>query len=259
MDISVIIPVHNDVRIKRCVESIDEDVEVIASMNCPTSEIEEIVREIGIKSCIIGEKSLSKAYNVGVQKSTKENVLFMDSDCVFKKGSLSRLYEKMGSYRIAKGKIIFNYNSYISSIISKGREFTTSESPQLFIPLLMVHKSIFDEVGDFNENMQFSSCCDFSDKVLAKRIPWVYVPAAQIVHDPLSIKADLRSAYRYGAGRSQKHRSRGVVRKPPYLEELKDYLIRGSKEKGIVTGLYLTLWYGTFTAGFLHQEFRSRK
>lgn len=254
MDVSIIIPVHDDIRIERCVNSIDEEVEVIASMNNPTGEVEKIVRELGIKRCTIPVQSLSKAYNCGISTSTQRYVLFMDSDCIFEKGCIKRLRDNMGANRIARGRTVFSYNSGLSRIISRAREFTTSESPNLYIPLLMIDRSVFDDVGLFNEQMVFTSDCDFSDRVKGMGLPYFDVPTARIIHDPLDPLSDLRSAFRYGTGRSQKHRSRGHVKKPAYLRELRDYLIRGSKEKGLMTGLYLSLWYLAFTCGFLSEE-----
>jgi hypothetical protein len=254
MDLTIIIPVCDDLRIERCIKSIDEDVEIIVSMNNPTEKIKKLINRLGVDSCQIAKQSLSKAYNEGIKKSTKNHILITDSDCVFKKGSIQKLYSKINRYEIVKGKIIFRHNSFMSKIISKGREFTTSDTPNLYIPLLLINKSVFEKIGYFNENMEFTSDCDFSDKAKKAGIDFYYEPEAQIIHEPLNIKSDLRSAFRYGTGRSQKHRSRGIKKKISYFSELNNYFVEGSSNKGFLVGLYLLLWGIFFMGGFVSQE-----
>ena len=81
LNLSIVIPAYNDVRLGKCLKSIDENVEVVVVLNGATEEV-----KIAYSSnAVIGElptPNLAKAYNYGIEISSKDNVLIMDSDCV---------------------------------------------------------------------------------------------------------------------------------------------------------------------------------
>jgi hypothetical protein len=153
-------------------------------------------------------------------------------------------------FPIVKGRILFSYNNFIQKIIAKAREFTTSDTPNLFIPGIIFKKNIFKTLGLFNEKIKFSSDAEMGNRILVKKIPWVILPDATIIHAPLTIKKDLISAFRYGIGRSQKHRVLKTIKSKSLFEEFCFYFLNGSKSKGILVGFYLVLWWICFTAGF---------
>ena len=88
MELSIVIPVKDDIKITECINSIDEDVEIVVAMNDPSDEIIDIVKKLGVKSVHLPEANLSKAYNAGIEAATYDKVLLMDSDCIFEKGTL---------------------------------------------------------------------------------------------------------------------------------------------------------------------------
>ena len=80
MDISIIIPCADDIRLAECIESIDENVEVIVSLNGATEEIRGIVRRFGVQACEIPERNLGAACNEGIKVASSQNILLMNSD-----------------------------------------------------------------------------------------------------------------------------------------------------------------------------------
>jgi len=260
LPLSVIIPVSKDQRIFRCIKSIDEKVEVIVILNGNyDKEIEEkLINNKNIKIFKLKEFNFSKIYNLGIKKSNYSTIFFMDSDCVFKKGALSQLYHNFGQYLIIRGRELFSYNSFIEEIVAKAREFTTSDSPNLYIPGPMFKKKVFEKVGFFNEGIYFSSDAEMAQRINSKRIRYFYMPEAQIIHDPLSIKHDLTSAFLYGVGRSQKHRILRTQKSASFIKEIYYYLVSGSRSKGILVGLYLLVWYFCFTFGFLTNNIKNK-
>ena len=58
---SVVIPVADDLRIKECVESIDEDVEVIVSLNGTSEYVRDLVKMLGVRTCEMDERNLGAA------------------------------------------------------------------------------------------------------------------------------------------------------------------------------------------------------
>lgn len=250
--VSVIIPVSRDRRIFKCIESIDVNVEIIVVLNGDYDRyIEQELKKLNnIKFYYLEEFNFSKIYNVGIAGAKYENIFFMDSDCVFKKGALLELYRNLKNYSIVKGRVLFSYNNFIQKIIAKAREFTTSDIPNLFIPGAIFKKEVFRAVGLFNENIKFASDAEMSNRITKAKISWLFVPTANIVHAPLTIKKDLKSALRYGIGRSQKHRILNTHKSKSLFQEFRCYFFSGARSKGILVAFYLVLWWLSFITGF---------
>ena len=102
MNISILIPVSNDLKIIEALKSIDEKVQVVVSLNKPSQEILKLVKNIQKKRfpalknldivfCKIDYKSIAGAYNNGIKTAKYDNILLMDSDCIFEKGTIKKL------------------------------------------------------------------------------------------------------------------------------------------------------------------------
>ncbi len=250
--ISVVIPVSRDRRIFKCIESIDVNVEILVILNNEYDKyIEHKLKNMkNIKLCYLKEFNFSKIYNLGIKESKYEHIFFMDSDCVFKKGALLKLYGNLVSYPIVKGRVLFSYNNFIQKLIAKAREFTTSDVPNLFIPGVIFKKDVFKTVGLFNEKIKFASDAEMGNRIINMKIPWLFVPTANIIHAPLTIKEDLIRALRYGIGRSQKHQILNTYKSKSLFQEFCYYFVDGARNKGILVAFYLILWWLFFTAGF---------
>jgi glycosyltransferase involved in cell wall biosynthesis len=76
MDMSVVIPVVDDLRLKNCVESIDENVEVIVVVERPTKEIRDLVKSLGVE-CFESHKlrNMGAAWNLGIEHASNESFL----------------------------------------------------------------------------------------------------------------------------------------------------------------------------------------
>lgn len=253
LPVSIIIPVCRDERVFECLESIDALVEIIVVLNGNYDKniVEKLKAATNIRIYTLEEFNFSKIYNFGIRKASYPNIFFMDSDCIFKSGAIFSLYNKLIDYSITKGKVVFLYDNFIQKIIAKAREFTTSDEPNLYIPGPMFKKDIFDNVGLFNERIQFASDAEMAARIKSKNIKWLYVPEAEIFHSPLTIKDDLKSAFRYGLGRSQKHIVLNTRRSIPILKEIYFYFIKGAQKKGILVGVYLLFWSIVFNLGYI--------
>lgn len=201
MELSIVIPVKDDVKIKECIKSIDEDVEIIVAMNDPSNEIINIVKELDVKSICILEANLSKAYNAGIEAASFDRVLLMDSDCTFERGTIKKLYEGSLCSKLSKGRVVFRNDTFGSKIVSKVREYTTSDFCNAFSPPLILNKIIIEDIGYyFNPLLKWEEDYDFNKRVFEKGIKIFWDKSAIVYHPPLSIKSDLKSAYNYGVG-----------------------------------------------------------
>ncbi len=252
MDLTILIPVKDDIRIVDCINSIDEDVEVLVVMNDPSSEIVDIVNKLDVNSITLPEANLSKAYNAGIDAATYNKILLMDSDCVFEKGTIRKLYDGAKTTKLSKGRVVFTYDSFESKIVSKVRSFTTSDYCNAFSPPLIIDRSLKSELGYFfNPALIWEEDLDFNYRVAVNKIKIHWNKSAKIYHPPLRFKNDLRAAYNYGVGH-------GIgIKNEIFLKEDKcsrRKRLRNSykliiKKKGVLECLYYILWNMKYQKG----------
>lgn len=252
LPLSVVIPCADDTRVSQCVESIDEKVEVVIVLNGPTKEVEELVKKHETKLLFMPERNLPAALNLGIQNSKYDRVLFMDSDCIFHKGTIRKLFEGLDKFMISKGKVTFLADSFWQKVIAKAREYTTSDRVSAYKPPLAVRKSIIKKVGYyFDSDVHWTEDADLDRRVREASLPINFIPDAIIYHPPVSLFADLRSALRYGVGkriRVEKGISKGLGSFFPRFFDI-------AQRKGVLTASYLMIWSLFYTAGYLFQVF----
>jgi glycosyltransferase involved in cell wall biosynthesis len=254
-NLSIAISILDDWRVHDCLASIDFPAEVLIFVDKRTDKkLIESLKKYNFRIVSMERFSFSKFYNLGISESSKNKIFFMDSDCVFIKGALSKLYNHSNSCSIAKARVRFDHNSWLSKIISKAREFTTSDSPNLYIPGPIFDKEVFDKVGKFDENMHHTVDNYMSQKIIREGLDWKYFNFDIILHAPLTIKEDLRSAFRYGLGRSKRYKLE-KKNNPKFFREFLDRLIQGTERKGVTTGIYLSIWSLMLNLGFIRGKY----
>lgn len=208
LDLTIIIPCATDMRIKHCLQSIYEtckdDVEILVSLNGDSKDVKKILKNFqDVKTCEIREANLSKAYNNGIKYASRNNVLLMDSDCVFGKNTIKLLYDGLKYEKLSKGLVIFRNNNLMSKIISRVREYTTTDFISAYSPPLAFSKDIKNLIGGyyFDEQVPWSEDTEFNYRVQQAGIKIHYNPEAIIYHAPISIRQDIRSGFKYGRGK----------------------------------------------------------
>lgn len=267
MHLSIVIPVSNDLRLKKCIESIDENVEVIISLNKASKDIKKLIKNIlnnqkyknklEIRVCEIGEASIAKAYNNGVRHSSYDKILLMDSDCVFKKGTIRKLDDNLGSNLLSKGRVVFKRNSFITSIIARAREYHTSDQITAYSPPLLFRKRVKKYVGGyyFHPSLCWSEDSEFDMRVKKAGLKISYDPTAVVYHPALSIWSDLRSSFWYGVGRRIGVEVGARDKPVGVFGSFKKYVFKASRNKGYFVGVYLFIWKMSTLFGYNIQKF----
>ena len=86
IDLSLVVCVADDLRIRNMLETIDINCEVIVVLNGATEKVRNIVQDFKKKSSLnvnvieLPERNLSKARNYGIERAKYEKVVFYDSD-----------------------------------------------------------------------------------------------------------------------------------------------------------------------------------
>jgi len=251
LPLTVVIPCADDTRIKDCLDSIDENVEIIVVLNDPSKKVIDIVDSSEVRKVKIRERNLPKALNIGIEKATNPNVILMDSDCRFESGAIKKLLKGLQKYYIAKGKVIFQSHNFLSRIIAKAREYSYYEPPKPYNPFLGIKKSIKKHIGGyyFDETIHWTEDADLNTRLKKAKVKINYVFSARVFHPPLTLKHDLRSAFRYGIGkriRVEKGVSDGIG---THFGKVLDVVIK----KGVLVGIYYAIWNCLYLLGFIYQ------
>lgn len=268
MNVSIVIPDSNDLRIENCINSIDENVEVVISLNKPSKKLKLLIDKILYEQknnyryenlrfiiCQIEIASIALAYNNGIKNAKYKNILLMDSDCTFKKGTIGKLYLNLGDNLLSKGRVIFKQKSLQSKITAKARDYKISKTVNAYSPPLLFKKQIINYIGRyyFHPKLCWLEDSEFDARVRKAKLNISYDKSAVIFHDQLSFAKDLKSSFLYGVGKRI-----GVevgVHDIPLglMGSFKKYFINLWKEDEFLLGLYLFIWKIAFLSGYTCQ------
>ncbi|MDD2646953.1 MAG: glycosyltransferase family A protein [Patescibacteria group bacterium] len=272
LNISVIIAVSDDILIKECVDSVDEDVEIVIALNGATYEVEKIVKSLkNVRYVELPERNIGKANNLAISAATNQRLIFMDSDCVFTPGSIRKLYFGLDDYKIAKGRVLFKHKNFETRLVAKTREVNTTTELTAFKPCLAIRKDLINDVGYiFDDDIHFREDYDLTCRVFAKKIPIKFVPEASVYHTPLPVYYDLRSSFRYGCGHrigikegvlkgsllwgGDKSITNSLLLDAKRIFYCPRYLLKIKRTKGVLVSLYSIIWMASFTLGYYCQE-----
>ncbi len=269
MDISIVIGVHDDLRLKNCLDSIDEEVEVIIALNAPTSALVDLVtailqqkkehrayENISFSLCTIDYPSIAGAYNSGILHASHQKILLMDSDCLFEKGCIRKMDNYLVQNRIVKGNLVFSHYSFLTSIVAKAREFHATDQVKAYKPPLLFKNDIIHEIGGyyFHPSLCWLEDSEFDFRIQKAGLTIGYDATAVVVHAPLTMARDLRSAFWYGVGKHIGVRLGIHTRPTGAIASIQKYLLEGGKRKGILTGFYLYAWKLSLLLGYHSQR-----
>lgn len=263
MDLSIIIADSDDLRIKSCISSIDEDVEVLVSLNGASRELEALVKELSVNSCTIADKGLAAALNNGIINARYDKIIIIDSDCTFEKGCIRMLYDALKYSEMVRGIQITKYVGIMGRIISKAREFHGNTNPDIYLDEIRAYKPLaFRKECALNmggkmyyDQLKLSEDFEMNERRKKAGIPITFLPDAKIYHEPLSVMSDLKSAYKYGADRHTLVR-RGLTKdKKSFFQSLKKLRNRCIPRQGMAVAAYMVFWTATYDLGFYTQKY----
>lgn len=261
MELSIVIADSRDLKIRDCVNSIDENVEVIVSLNDATDELVKLTKTLGVRTCETKERGLALALNRGIEKANNSKILIVDSDFTFEKGTIRRLYKGVeDNDSMVRGRVIYNHDNILSKIVAKAREYHANSAPKdgeikAYKPLLF-DRRIKDKMGGrfYDNDLKLSEDYEMDTRRRKAGIKIKYIPEAVVHHAPISPIHDLESAYKYGLDR---HTTviRGLTKpKKGTLSSLKKLISHGRERLGFTGILYMALWTLAYDLGYHTQD-----
>lgn len=204
--VSLVVCVADDLRIKKLFDSIAEFCEVIVVKNGSTRDLDELINNYEIndrfelKVISIKERNLSKARNIGTINAKYDKVVYYDSDCIIVDKPLIKYFEMLDKYLLVDGKVFFKNNNFQSSVVSVMRSMGLPNSA--LCPSIGINKKILKKINNyyFDEDIKWIEDGELNIRARKAKIKIGRIEEVTCIHDNLSFKQDLTSAYRYGWG-----------------------------------------------------------
>ena len=199
MKISIIIPVYNSsFTLKECLNSIFsstfKDYEVIVVSGNSTDDSIKIAKQFQIKIIELPEnKGPALARNKGSQAAQGEIILFLDSDVIINKNSLSLIIDTFSLAEVNAIQGIYShepnykylatqfYQSYLCYYVwPENKKYATT----LVTGCFAIRKEIFNKFGGFDVNIENASCEDekFGYSLIEKGYKILILRDLQVVH-----------------------------------------------------------------------------
>lgn len=252
LDLSLVICVADDVRIKNVMDSIDYYCEVIVVLNGATKEVKDIIKQYLNSNLFhlviieIDERNLSKARNIAAESASNDKIVFYDSDCEITNGALQRFYEKLNHFFVVDGAVKFKADNFQSKVISVTREFGIPG--YALCPAIGINKKIKNKINDyfFDEDICWVEDFEFNVRARKSKIDIGCIREITCIHDNLTFKQDLKSAYRYGTG------VRRAVQKKLYKKgpDANWDIIIPIAKKNFLSGIYYVIWNIVYCMGY---------
>lgn len=267
--LSIIIPVSKDIKIKKCLSSIQDNLEIIVVLNNnPSQEVVDLVKDD--KRCVpifldTAECNLAHVINTGVQKAKNEKIIIMNSDCFFPEGILDKININLNNFDIVKARISFLYDTFSESLVAKVRYLYNhifNNKKNIFCPGLAFNRKIIKEVGGylFDEDMGWGEDADLSRRIYEAQLSYLFMED-EIVHLPESIHHDLGTAIRIGMGKRMRDYKNNISpitgARAMFFDIFLDryqHLRLSFEYEGLIVTIYLFIWKIFFFLGYFHHK-----
>lgn len=205
---SIVISCSEDPGIFATIESIDEDVEIIATIT-PCEEIERALREKGIKYVITPKGNHSVTVNAGIEAARHNKIILMDSDCIFEKGTIRSISTALDVFSVVTVKVVFeDEGNIISKQTASCRNFDytvgfpgyLTHGPPIFRPGLSFHKRIMGDIQYFfDPQIPWTEDAELTYRIQKAGVQ-VQRLSCSVFHRPTTFFSTLLSYYYYGMG-----------------------------------------------------------
>ena len=225
-EVTIIIPVKDDLLLETALQSIKQSVEVIVSLNCPSDKVREMCKtwkkkgtSFDLRIIETSKLGMSAALNHAVRKATYSKIIVLDSDCRLDLDTIDHYSKSLdkfcfvrGTAKIVKQKGIWYEQTRLE--VESVNEIMKKD-PRLYGPAIAFIKEDYLKLGGYDEDILYG--CDHKFDDIVRKCGYIvgYCEQAVIWHAPISYGTDKKSHIGYGRG------NRIVDNKSGYYDGLK--------------------------------------
>lgn len=255
MKVTIAILCSKDHLIRKCLASIPNDVPIIVMLNNPDEYVEMVVkRDKRVTIYRYDESNLGLLRQMATEYCKTPGILFMDSDCVITRQTVKNVERELELYEAVSVPMRYRYYSLETKVVSMCRRFTTPDK-MLFMPAAF-RIDVQDKIGGylFDRRLVWGEDSDQRVRLKNANIPFV-ISKGYVLHKPLTVREDARSAYRLGRGTYIQVKC-GVTPPRNFLCDLSitkelRMALKCACEQGILAGLYhLFIWRTVYKYGY---------
>ncbi len=219
MKTSIIIPVKNDNRILRCVQSIlnqlaySESSEIIIVDNNSTSiNVRNLLKNLPVKIYVEERPGLAAAVNCGLIHATGEYLVRIDADCLAEDNWLEELLKPFSDTRIGAvgGAVLKENGTSMIEIASRGLVVGDQYEPQ-YLPMFdapyvvtanaAYRMNVIRQIGGFDDEFISGSDVDISWRIILAKYLICTAPRAVVYHPSRpTVRKYFYQFYNYGLG-----------------------------------------------------------
>lgn len=138
--VNVLIRCSDDHRFSACLDSIDEQCEVVAGLT-PNDAIEKIAKGRGVRYSLSPRGNPAATTLAALPMCSYERVLLADSDCVFLPGAIARMKSLAETADIVRPTVLFKHVNRSSYATALARTFQYTYCGFVYEPGLLVNLS----------------------------------------------------------------------------------------------------------------------
>ena len=160
--ISIIIPAYNGAEyIAETIEGIKRqkmDVEIIVVDDCSADNTAEIAEDLGCH-VIRHTKNTGQVIgkNTGIRAAKGSYVIFNDQDDIMRDGALQRLFQELGTDKVASA-VMAKSQDFLSPDAQSVSSFVKTEAVWgMFTGATLFRKEVFDIIGLFDESVKLNT------------------------------------------------------------------------------------------------------
>lgn len=256
---SVVIRCKDDEHVFECIESIDNDVEVIVVMN-KNDNLQKRLESIGVICKISPPGNLSIVSNIGFDYASTDKIIITDSDTVFSPNCIQSMIDGLNEFDVVRSPLFFKKSTkFLSRELAEARDYVNS-LPVVYTPGIAVSRKLPEKIKGFlfDNAIPFAVDANLNFRIQQENIPVLYLKDVWITHRDESVKHDLKAARRIGSGCRDSSR-RLVKLYPNYSEKWIGHSLKGVRKyhycdiirtKGLRVFFYQLLWDTLFYRGY---------
>lgn len=206
LDLTVLVCCSDDFDLHPALDSIDDDVRVVASIT-PNPMIQEFLERRSIPFAVSAIGNHAEVANAGLRLVTTPAVLIIDSDTTLKAGAIEAVRHCLRTSSVVNVPIEFAATeSKISGLIARVRDFDNRYDNPAYKPGIAFRMSVCERVGGYWYDSRVAWPCDAEllSRLRQHRVDIAHLDRPGLVHRPNTLKHVVRAYYNYGIGDAQR-------------------------------------------------------